>query len=308
MDTCLLANLQWWRPYLINGLTPDPVNRNEQLTNPMHPNIRIAGSGRISGLGVFFKNVGAALLLANLCVSFVSADSVFGVHAGTSVWKPDVDGSVGQTNNAFDLNSEFSDSSADSTTLYVAVEHFIPLVPNAMVKRTPVSWSGSSSSASGTLGGITLSGAVDAEIDLTMNDLTLYYQLLDNWVSIDFGLTARVLDGYISAEEVTIADVATAQSERVEADSVIPMLYGHARFDLPFTGLAAGVRGNVIGYDGNNLADLEAYLHLEVDLIPLLDFGIQGGLRRLSLDIEDLDDWNSDATIEGAFVGVTAHF
>jgi len=272
------------------------------LTNPMHPNIRIAD------LGGFFRNTGAALLLATSCVSIVSADSIFGIHAGASVWQPDVDGSVGQTSNAFDLNSEFSDSKADSSTMYVAVEHFIPLVPNAMVKRTPISWSGSSTSASGTLGGVTLSGAVDAEIDLTMNDVTLYYQFLDNWLSLDVGLTARVLDGYITAREINVADVTVAQSDRVDVDSVIPMLYGHARFDLPFSGLAAGVRGNIIDYEDNNLVDLEAYLHLEVDLIPVLDFGIQGGLRRLALDVEDLDDWNSDATIEGAFVGLTAHF
>ena len=49
-------------------------------------------------------------------------------------------------------------------------------------------------------------------------------------------------------------------------------------------------------------------MHLEVDFVPLLDFGIEGGFRRLSLDIDDLDDLNSDATIEGAFVGLTARF
>jgi hypothetical protein len=80
------------------------------------------------------------------------------------------------------------------------------------------------------------------------------------------------------------------------------------RVDLPFTGLAAGIRGNGIGYQESELLDLEAYLHLEVDLLPAVDFGIQGGLRRLSIGIEDLDDWNSDATLEGAYVGVTAHF
>lgn len=256
----------------------------------------------------FLRRAGTVLLLAGSLVSVSSADSIFGIHAGASVWNPDVNGSVGQSNNAFDLSGEFSDSSADSSTLYVAVEHFVPLIPNAMLKLTPLSWTGSSDSASGTLGGvIPLEGEIDAEIDLDMADITLYYEILDNWVSLDVGLTARKLDGFIAAQELTLNNV-DAQSDRINVDATIPMLYGHARFDLPFSGLAAGIRGNVIGYNGNNLSDLEAYLHLEVDLVPLLDFGIQGGLRRLSLDIDDLDDWNSDATIEGAFVGVTAHF
>jgi len=258
--------------------------------------------------GLIRRACATLLLLASSIPSIALADSIFGIHAGASLWNPDVSGSVGQRTNAFDLSGEFSDSSADSSTLYVAVEHFVPLIPNAMLKRTPISWTGSSDSASGTLGGIIpLQGEIDAEIDLDMADSTLYYQLLDNWVSFDVGLTARTLDGFVAAQEVTVNNI-TANSDRINVDATIPMLYGHARFDLPFTGLAAGIRGNLIGFQGNNLSDLEAYLHLEVDLVPLLDFGIVGGLRRLSLDIEDLDDWNSDATIEGAFVGVTAHF
>ncbi len=245
-----------------------------------------------------------AFLLFCAPITPVSAASIFGIHGGAALWNPDFNGTVGQSTNGFDLNGEFSESSADSSTVYVAVEHFVPFIPNAMVKLTPLSGEARSDNASGTLGGlITLQGEVDAELDLDMADLTLYYELLDNWVTLDLGLTARTLDGFMSATEVN-----TNTSDRVNVDAVIPMLYGHARFDLPFSGLAAGLRGNIIGYQGNNLSDLEAYLHLEVDLIPLFDFGIMGGVRRLTLDIDDLDDWNSDATIEGAFIGLTASF
>lgn len=285
-----------------NDLPQLLVNRlgqqDKQLTNFTQR------SALTTGIRGFLRSASAALLLSSCLVPVSFADTIFGIHAGASIWKPDVNGTIGQTSNAFDLSGEFSDSSADSSTLYVAVEHFIPLIPNAMLKRTPLSWSGSSTSATGTLGGlISLDGEVDAEIDLDMTDITLYYELLDNWVSLDVGLTARVLDGFISAQET-----GTNLSDRVDISATVPMLYGHARFDLPFSGLAAGVRANVIGFQGNNLSDLEAYLHLEVDLVPLLDFGIQGGLRRMALDIDDLDDWNSDANIEGAFIGVTAHF
>lgn len=260
------------------------------------------------GLRHWLSSIAAVTALLCYLAPPAYADTIFGVHAGAYIWDPDVGGSVGQTSNNFDLTSEFSNSSADSTSLYVAVEHFIPLIPNAMLRRTPFSWTGSSQSATGTLGGlIPLSGEIDAEIDLNMTDITLYYELLDNWVSLDAGVTARILDGFVTATEVTPLLISNT-TDRVDIDTVIPMLYAHARFDLPFSGLAAGIRANVIGYEESNLSDLEAYLHLEVDLVPLLDVGVKGGLRRLSLDIDDLDNWNSDATIEGAFVGLTAHF
>lgn len=247
---------------------------------------------------------GMLLATAMLLSPVLSADTIFGLYAGASLWQPDVDGTVGQSDNGFDFSGDFSGGDSDSMSLYVAVEHFVPLIPNLMVRTTPVNWAGRSDSASGTLGGlITLEGEVDAELDVDMQDATLYYEILDNWASVDLGLTLRRLDGFVSATETT-----SQESDRLELSNTVPMLYGHIRFDLPFTGLAIGVRGNGIGYEESNLLDVEAYVHLEVDLLPAIDFGIQGGLRRLSLDIEDLDEWNSNATIEGAFVGLTAHF
>jgi outer membrane protein len=246
----------------------------------------------------------AAVLAAALASPAALSDTIFGLYAGANLWQPEANGTIGQSENSFDFSGEFAGGDSDSTSIYLAVEHFVPLIPNVLVRNTPVNWTGRSESASGTLGGlITLSGEVDAELDVDMKDATLYYELLDNWVTVDVGLTARMLDGFIRATETS-----TSQSDEVELSNTIPMLYGHVRVDLPFTGLAAGIRGNGIGYQESELLDLEAYLHLEVDLLPAVDFGIQGGLRRLSIGIEDLDDWNSDATLEGAYVGVIAHF
>lgn len=234
--------------------------------------------------------------------STVSADTIFGLHGSAHIWQPELSGTIGQTGDAFDFSSEFSDDKGDSTSVLVAVEHPIPLVPNVQLRATPLTWSGSSNSASGSLGGlITVSGQVDAEFDMTSLDGTLYYEVLDNWVSLDLGITARHFDGFIEVQSSGVSD-------RIDIDQVLPMGYLHARFDMPFSGLAAGVRGNIIAYGDNNLTDIEAYLHLEVDLIPLLDIGIQGGIRRFGLEVDDIDDWQSDATLEGAYVALTGHF
>lgn len=251
--------------------------------------------------------IAARRLLVASAVMFapvVPADTLLGLYAGASMWQPSLEGSIGQSDNGFDFSGEFDGGDSDSLSLYVALEHFVPLVPNVLVRTTPINWTGSSDSASGTLGGlITIEGEVEAEFDIDMQEATLYYELLDNWASIDLGLTVRRLDGFVQVTETTTQD-----TDRAELSNTIPMLYGHVRFDLPFTGLAAGIRGNGIGFEESNLLDLEAYVHLEVDLLPAVDFGIQGGLRRISMEIEDLEEWNSDATLEGAYVGVTAHF
>lgn len=243
--------------------------------------------------------LGAALVMAG---QSVQAATLFGVHGGVHLWRPDLSGTLGQSGNAFDIEAEFNDSSASSESVRVAVEHFVPLLPNLMFRRTPLDWSASSSNASGTLGSTSLSGEIDARIDMSATDATFYYELLDNWVSADLGLSLRRLDGTASAEE------RGGQGETLSISGTLPMLYGHARFDLPFTGLAAGVRGNMTSFRDSEIVDLEAYLHLEVDLLPLLDIGFEGGVRRFVLDLDDLDDLSSNATLEGAYIAITGHF
>ena len=249
----------------------------------------------------------ARRLLVASAVGFspvLQADTIFGLFAGAHMWQPSLEGTIGQSDNGFDVSGEFNGGDSDSLSLYLAVEHFVPLIPNVLVRTTPINWTGNSESASGTLGGtITVNGEVNAEFDVDLQDATLYYELLDNWASIDLGLTVRRLDGFAQVTEVN-----TELTDSVDLTTTIPMLYGHVRFDLPFTGLAAGIRGNGISFQESNLVDLEAYVHLEVDLFPAVDFGIQGGFRSISLDIEDLEQWNSDATLEGAYIGLTAHF
>ncbi len=243
------------------------------------------------------------------CCAFsntASADTIFGLHGSAHLWQPELSGTIGQNTNAFDFSSSFSDDEGESMSLLAAIEHPIPLVPNFQLRTTPVTWSGSSDSASGTLlGSITITGEVDAEFDLTSLDGTLYYEVLDNWVSLDLGVTARRIDGFVSVRQ---GGVENGLSDRVDIDQVLPMGYAHARFDLPFTGLSVGARGNVIAFSGNNLTDVEAYVQLEFDLIPLLDIGIQGGFRRLGLEVEDIDDFESDAVLDGAYIAVTGHF
>jgi len=253
----------------------------------------------------FAKQFLRGLVMLGFCAlgNTASADTIFGLHGSAHLWQPELGGTIGQNTNAFDFSSSFSGGEGDSTSLLVAVEHPIPLIPNLQLRNTPVTWSGSSDSASGTLlGTITITGEVDAEFDLTSLDGTLYYEVLDNWVSLDLGLTARRIDGFIAVSQEA------GLSDRVNIDEVLPMGYAHARFDLPFTGLSVGARGNLLALGDNTLTDIEAYVQLEFDLIPLLDVGIQGGFRRLGLEIDDIDDFESDAVLDGAYIALTGHF
>jgi len=235
-------------------------------------------------------------------ISTAHADTVFGIYAGAYSWKADFSGDINDTDNdqTIDLEDELGLSDESSNVFYVAIEHPVPVLPNVRIQHTALD-----SSAEGRLEGnvtfddvdFTFGENVATDIDLTHTDLTLYYEILDNWVNLDIGVTARVFDGEIKIEGV--GDIA-----QVDVDATLPMLYVAAQFDLPLTGLSAGVGGNAIDYSGNTLLDLNAYVQYEF----AFGLGLRGGYRTFTLELDDVDDIDSDLTLDGAYGALVFHF
>lgn len=229
------------------------------------------------------------------------ADTVLGVYAGVGIWQPDISGKLGEVPiSASDL--DIDDDNANF--LYVALEHPVPLLPNIRLQQTSIDSSGNSAISSDfRLGDISFDSGeqVSTKLDLTHQDAVLYYEILDNWVNLDLGLNIRRYDGHMS---VTSAN----ESERVSLDGVIPMIYGKAQFDLPFTGWSVAGEANVISYSGDGITDYTVKIAYASDIIPLFDVGFEVGYRDMSLDLEDLDDLVADVSIDGPYAALTVHF
>lgn len=222
------------------------------------------------------KRLAAASLCAALLTPQLSqADTLFGIYAGAFAWQSELSGDVNIDNSpALDVNDLGIDDDTNNS-IFIAVEHFIPFIPNVKLAQTALEFS-----AGGNL------------VDFSHTDATLYYELLDNWVSLDLGLTARIFDGEVK--------LPAAQ----DLSGTVPLLYAKAQFDLPFTGLSAGVEGNFLGFDGNNLRDLDARINYEV----AAGFGVAIGYRTFGLELDALDDIDADVTAKGAYIGATFHF
>lgn len=260
----------------------------------------------VSGLQLKIRRLIQSVVVAGLITSGTSASAatIFSLYGSVQFWQPELTGDVGQDGAALDFTTQFEGLEADKQSLLLAIEHPIPLIPNVQLRTTPLSLTGTSSSAFGSLGGIiNFTGVeVDAAFDIDANDATFYYEVLDNWVNLDLGVTVRQLDGFVQAESSGL------ETDRIDISEIVPMLYTHARFQLPFSGLSVGGRGNAFVLRDNLLTDLEAYLQLEVDFVPSLDIGVQAGFRHMSLDLDDLSFLQSDATLEGSYVALTIRF
>ncbi|WP_250461843.1 TIGR04219 family outer membrane beta-barrel protein [Microbulbifer litoralis] len=251
----------------------------------------------------------ALALCAALASGAASADTILGFDASLGAWQPDYSGTLGVDD--YDIDN-FDVADDNITFIQAALEHPIPLVPNIMVAHSKIETDGSAFlSRDVTFGEETFDAGheVYANMDLSHTDATLYYEILDNWVNLDLGLTARQYDGSLEAYNdfaaATAIGVDQPKSETIEFSGVLPMAYGMARFDLPFTGWSIIAQGNATSYDGDRHTDLTAKVRW--DFVPALDFAIEAGYRQMTLDVQELDDFQTDLEIKGPYLGLNLH-
>ena len=238
------------------------------------------------------------VLAFSMLAPFAHADRVLGLYAGVGTWLSDYDGKVGKPSASL---SQLGVEEHYNNYFYVAIEHPVPLIPNIRLTQTKIKSAQTGTvTQSFTIGDTAYAAneSVKSSFDLSHRDATFYYQLLDNWINLDLGVTARQFDGYVRAESIS-------SKEKLDIDLTAPMLYSKAQFDLPFTGLSAGVEGNYTRYQGNSLNDYTAKLTYLFD--SAVDLGVEVGYRKMSVKISD-NKLKADMTLKGPYAALIAHF
>jgi outer membrane protein len=234
--------------------------------------------------------MGGSMLLA---VPLAQAD-VLGVGATVGYWHSDLSGQADRNGDSVNLDDELKLDNDSNTDASIYIEHPVPVLPNIRLNYTLVKQSGKGNLGTDPYDGVI--GNVHSDLDLEQLDLTLYYEVLDNWVNLDLGLTARDLSG-----ELVVRQATGLNESKTKVDAVIPMGYLAARFDLPLTGVSAGAEGNFISYSGDSVRDFNVYGQYTVSVLQL-----RAGYRQMAVDYEDGDD-RLDLKVDGPFIsaGVT---
>ncbi|WP_430462027.1 TIGR04219 family outer membrane beta-barrel protein [Thalassolituus sp. LLYu03] len=242
------------------------------------------------------KTALAAALLAVMPVA-AQADLLFTVGAKASVWNVEptgqLDDGVSVEDDGLNLDSE------NGSQITVFFEHPVPFIPNLKLKQTSLELEGDGA-INASFGDVTFSEDVTSTMDLSHTDLTLYWglPLPIPFVDINFGLTARQFDG---KAEVTGA---TAGTESVDLDFVLPLVYGEVKVDTPF-GVYGHVDINYVGYGKNKLSDMSYGLGYDLP-IPVVDIGLEAGYRKMTLQTdEDNVDIAADVDIGGMYYGAS---
>lgn len=242
--------------------------------------------------------VAAAITLAAFAPAAAQADFL-GFVVGAYHWQQEWNGTArnqAEVNLRDDLN--YSDDTGN--VFYVAFEHPIPLLPNIKLQQSEIEISGRADGFS--YSGLAFPAGAKTTTDLSHTDATLYYELLDNIVSLDLGLTARRFDGSFTASGST-GFIPSPSLYKTDIDDTVPLVYASFRADLPLTGLHATFEGNGIKFEGDQIFDYTAKIAYESSL----GLGAELGIRDMDIQYDNGRD-DIDITVDGAFLGVFYHF
>lgn len=208
------------------------------------------------------------VLSFTFAVSHLSAAMILGFGAEADFYSPTADGNF----NYKSVSTLFDGDRESTYLLGMYLEHPIPVLPNIRLDYTPET---------------RFQGAGN-KIALTQLDVTPYYEIFDNVVDIDVGVSFKVLDVKITGN---------ANETFTE---VIPMGYVGAAVSIP--GMPIGFSGSVkyIEYDGDHFNDsrIKATWNIAAGLQA------QVGYRYESLKVKNRFDTSADMTLEGPFVGL----
>lgn len=221
-------------------------------------------------------------ILLALCAGSVMASAAtllgFGIEA--DYYSPEAKGDFRYTDNGVTSATHFNGDDDSQYQVGLYLEHPVPMLPNLRADFTPeTSFSGTDSIA-GT-----------NTVKFSQIDTTLYYELLDNVVDLDIGLTGKYVKGDVSGTVNQSFDV------------ILPMVYVAAGVKIPALPVRLDADLKYVGYSGNSVSDMRIKAAWNV----FAGLEAVAGYRYESLKIDENDIY-STLKIQGPFIGVGYRF
>lgn len=223
----------------------------------------------------------ATLMALCVSVSVASASTLLGMGVDADYYAPVAGGDFSYSNNGAVTHTHFNNDTKSTYQIGVYFEHPIPLLPNIRLDLTPEASFSGSNEILGT-----------NKVSVNQTDITPYYEILDNVIDLDIGVTFKVLD------------VKVEGSANQHLNKTIPMGYVAVGADIPGTGLRIAGDIKYLGVNGDSFTDTR------IKAAWSIAAGLQAeaGYRYESLKIADHYNVNADVKFEGPFIGLGYRF
>lgn len=236
------------------------------------------------------------ILFAPLLVaaSFSAQADILGGSVEATYWHAGLSGFAAIGNDKVDAEDDLNFDNESFFELAASVEHPVPIIPNVRLKYTDLDQTANGNSSSDFEN--VDAGAVETNLDLTHIGALFYYEILDNWVSIDLGLDVRKFDGQLKISDGT-------NESLTKIDETLPLGYISAEFAMPFTDMSAGAEISAISYSGNSIHDAKVRLRQGFSLAF-----VELGYRQLGIKLDDVSDLDVDLDFSGVYLSTGLDF
>ena len=225
-----------------------------------------------------------SLLALGMGLSGLAQADVIGVKGDLSYWAYD-----GQANMAAQTAASDQDlERKGAAQLSLAIEHPVPLIPNAKIRYVNLKTQTENEVA----------GQPVYDINMDHADFILYYEILDNIVNADVGVGATTLNGHVTTLALSKTDI----------DKTVPVIYGSAGVKLPFTGLSAKAELLYSNFTDAKITDAQAELQYNFIDNLLVDVGLKAGYRILDIKLDDYEKNDLKFNFKGPYIGLDIHF
>jgi len=237
-------------------------------------------------------------LLCLLAVSApltVNADTL-SISVGGGAWNASPSGEFNKTTDPapVSVNDELFWDTETQGYFFATLEHPVPILPNARLMLTQLDQSGSGT-ANFVFDGDVYTGDVSNDFSIETLDLLLYYEVLDNVVSLDLGLNIRNLK-----VDYTISN---GSSTTDSMDETVPMLYVMVG-GSPIPDLVISGEMSYIAYSGSSISDITAKIAYTTSFFV----GFEAGYRQQKYEFDDISDTDAKLDFDGVFAGAYLKF
>ena len=244
------------------------------------------------------------LILLTLFVANAVQADIIGVRVSGGAFDYEVSGTIrddASAANTIDVKTILGFEDKQETHGYVYIEHPVPVIPNVRLGITNITLAGTGNTGAGfTYNGQVFAGGqpITSSFDFSHQEVALYYEILDNIVSVDVGLNVKLFDG-----DISLASGAVSATSKF--DGTVPMLYAGVAISLPLTGLS--IEGDLSTISAGDAAFTDYLVRVKYTTDFML--GVEVGLRSITLDYEDTGaNEYADVTVEGPYAAVSLNF
>jgi len=246
----------------------------------------------------FFSVV--ASIISILVTLNMKAEPLSVVNPFISSWEPEISANYSKTGPLFDTNDKLNSKDDNSITLAFTVEHLYSWMPNIKVQRTKFDIHLSTilnSNISFDGNDFTSGHQLDSRINIKHTGYNLYYEILNNDITFDFGITLMKFGGKIQLQSTQLSSV-------VKLKEYVPSGYAKLRYDIPLTGIYLGTEGSILSMTNNSVTDYIAH----VGYISESGWDLEIGYHRFTADWNDFSSSSGDLKIDSFYTSVNFYY